>query len=435
MSPERSVPQEDSSIKEYQWPNHFRVLLYNIPHARTVSGRLVVRAGPRYEKVARVGVHHYIEHLLPSGTPRHPNYLSFFKFMAQKGIGPDFETNENQSAYSIKIKKENAQEVVPYLFDLIRNPRFYKKDRIREEKRINEEILEEVDDPDENIERIFAKEAWKFFPVGVGVLGKRESLSSVKRRAVVEQEFKKIYRPDNMVLVVVGNFSENEIVSQAGESFGKLVNHGPSRLDSYPAPVYTPNGRHVIIKPRDLEQVQVLLGFPIEKKIVEKNYYGLDLLSTMLGNSINFKLTETYGNAYELKRGSWLYSDFGAIFFSTAVRKKNVSFVVDSMVKEINNQTFDDDEISLMKNIQKTEYVLELEDTAKIAENVADIYLATGETPSIDGLEQKVDSIDPGAPKILYEKVIRKDNAILAMSGRMSKDDAPRFEQKLRFGR
>lgn len=436
MSAEIPVSQEKPFVREMKWPNGFTLLLHQASHARTITARLCVKAGPRFEKLSRVGSHHYIEHLLPSATQKHPNYLSLFTFLAHKGMEPDFETDFDQSAYSVKGKRGQTSEMVPYLFDLIKKPPFYKRDRVREERRVNEEILEYVDDPDEHIDDIFAREAWKFFPIGAGgILGKKETLSAVKRRSILEEEFKKVYRPDNMILFVVGDFNENEIVSQAGESFGKLVNEGPYRLDSYPTPVYMPNGKHVSIKYRDLEQVQVLLGFPIGKELLGKYSYEIDLLSTMLWKSVEFKLIEKYGKAYHLKSEPWLYSDFGALKFKVAVRKRNVSFAVDTIVKEIREQKFEENEILLMKDLQKTLYASDQEDTDSLARQIEEKYRLTGQAPSPEEMERKIDLVRPEILEYLHAEICKHDNAILAMLGRVSKDEAPRYEQKLQFGR
>ncbi|MBI4157854.1 insulinase family protein [Candidatus Woesebacteria bacterium] len=437
MSPEISRSQETPFIKEVTWPNGFKLLLHHIPHSRFVTGRLSVKAGPRYEKISRVGVHHYIEHLLPAGTPKHPNYLSLFTFLANKGMQPDWETNYDNSSYHLKTKKEYAGEIIPYLFDLTRKPRFYKKDRTRERKRVNEEILEYIDDPEEDIENIFMKKLFEFFPVGAGVLGKKDSLKRVEKRAILEQEHRAVYRPNNEVFVFVGDFVEKNIVDQVGQTFGKLRNPRSSlRLDAYPTPVYRPNGKHVVVKHRDdLKQVQVLLGFPIEKSLVEKYYYETALLHTMIWKSINFKLIEKYGTGYHLRGGAWLHSDFGTMFFKISVRKRNVPFVVETMVREINQQNFGQVEMSLMKNFEKGSSISDLDNTNNMAEYILNSYLSTGNALSIDGLEKRVDLIRPEDTKMLHRKIFTKDNAILALEGDVSRDEIPKYEQKLQFGR
>lgn len=435
MSPETGISQEAPFVTEKKWPNGFTLLLHHMPHARSVSGRLCVKAGPRYEKPHRVGAHHRIEHLLPDGTPKHKDFLSIYRYLTYAGMDYSFETAFNQSVYPVKATAEHALEIVPYHFDLIQKPRFYRKDRRRETKIINQEILEYVDDPDEHVQTLFEREAWKHFPIGDGgILGTKESLNSFRKKEI-EEEFKEFYRPDNMFLVIAGNFPEDEIIKQIDNTFGKLVNPGPSTLDKYPVPFYKPNGKHVVIENRDLEQVQIMLGFPIEKELVQKYFYELDLMGSMIGKSISFKLIHKLGKGYHANTMSWLYSDFGALTFDISVEKRSVPFVVDTMVREINTQKYDQEETALMKQYQITQYTLDLEDTRDVAEHIAESYIDTGKVPSLEQITAKVKDIDEKNLELLHTKIPKTENAILAMLGRMSKKDIPKYEQKLQFGR
>ncbi len=431
MSAEIPNSPERPFVTEKKWPNGFTLLLHHMPYSQLTAGRLALKAGPRYETPRRVGVHHYIEHLLADGTAKHPNFHSLFTHLSRIGMDYAYETDFDQSVYSLKTRKVDSSEIVPYFADLVERPRFYKKDRLREEKIVNGEILEYIDAPDEHVDDMFMVEAYKLFPVGTGILGKKESLALVKARKIVEQEFRKVYRPDNMVLALAGNFNEAEIIKQVDQTFGKLVNHGPSKLNSYPTPIYTPNGRHIVIKNRELEQVQVLLGFPIEKDLLEKHYYAIDLLALMVAKSIHFKLIEKYGKGYQTLTAPWIYSDFGAIRTKIAVKKRDVPFVIETMAREIREQRLDQEEISLIKDRQKGIYTRAFEGTAEIAEHMTESYFSTGKILSLEQLELKVDAVQEKTLRDLHEKIFTNENAILAMLGPISRKDAPKHQQKL----
>jgi zinc protease len=202
---------KDPALVHGSLPNGFQyVLMKNTTPKDRVSIHLNIFAGSVHETDEERGVAHFLEHMLFNGTEHFPpgELVTYFQ-----SIGMDFGADANASTsffhtvYDMDLPKGDPA----HLEDALLVIQDYAKGALLLEKEINRErgiILAEKQERDSVSYRSF-KESFAFelpgsilprrLPIGV------ESVIETADRKRLKAFYDRWYRPDNMVLVMVGD--------------------------------------------------------------------------------------------------------------------------------------------------------------------------------------------------------------------------------------
>jgi zinc protease len=209
-------------------PNGFQYILkHNSTPADQVNIHLNVFAGSMHETDEQQGVAHYLEHMLFNGSEHFKpgELIEYFQ-----SIGMDFGADANASTsffntvYDLSLPKGDTKHMDD-AFVVIQD---YAKGALLLESEIERErgiILAEKRERDSVSYRTF-KKSLKFelpgslfnkrFPIGI------DSVINTADRNLLKTYYEKWYRPDNMALVVVGNFDIKTIQPMIVDRFSSL---------------------------------------------------------------------------------------------------------------------------------------------------------------------------------------------------------------------
>lgn len=218
--------------------NGFRyILLPNKTPEKRVMVNLYVGVGSLNETDKQQGLAHFLEHMAFNGTKNYPgeSLVDFFKKMGMNfGGDTNAHTNFNETVYKLNLPEEK------YMNDAISIIADYAMNMTLSQSEIDKErgiILSEKRSRDSIDYRIFYQSFQfelpgnlisKRFPIGL-----EETINSVNRDDFLDF-YNTWYRPENMVLIVVGDINTKEwskSISKAFKSFkAKALNREKPEL-------------------------------------------------------------------------------------------------------------------------------------------------------------------------------------------------------------
>lgn len=282
-----------------------------------VSIAFAVRYGGINEMSDERGIAHFIEHLLYKGTKTR-TYRQISKEIEKKGGILNAFTEETATAFWCKIPSKHINIALDVLSDIVKNPLFNEKEIEKERKVIFEEMKLYHDSP-----RDYAFEKIQEFlyekPFAIPLIGTHETLNSIGRKKMTEK-FRQVYRPDNMILCVVGDCDFDGLVHFAEKRFGKKQK-GKKRT--------TPK-----IKKRNLTKIETRAGIDQANLVLafhsplstDKKTYATKILMNLMANGLSSRL------CHEIReKRNLAYSVFGSVQSS---RSFSYSYVFVGTMKE-----------------------------------------------------------------------------------------------------
>lgn len=273
---------------KYELDNGLTVILQPKPAAPVVACNVWVDAGSADEEPSEAGVAHIHEHMLFKGTERR-GVGEIAREVEASGGRINAFTSFDQTCYFVTLSSRFLDAGLDILSDAIQHSAFDPDELDRELEVIQEEIKRTKDTPSKMAGLKLFETAFSEHPYRNPIIGTEESVDSMTREDV-RGFFERHYVPDNMAVVVAGDFDSDEIRAKIDEYFGTIVREG-----TYEAPERTAEPPQEEIRTwseaRELRQTHLRISFHIPHATHE-DIPALDLLSAILG----------YGDASHLVR-------------------------------------------------------------------------------------------------------------------------------------
>ncbi len=207
-------------IRVTRLPNGLTVVTERMSRVETVSFGAYVGAGSRNETAAENGVSHFLEHMAFKGTTTR----------TAAGIAEEIEavggqinayTAREQTAYHVKVLKEDTALAVDIIGDILTHSTFEAQELERERGVILQEIGQANDTPDDIIFDHFQEVAYPAQPLGRSILGSEDGIRQMPR-ATLTGYMQQHYGAGNVVVSAAGNLDHDELVGLVSRSFADL---------------------------------------------------------------------------------------------------------------------------------------------------------------------------------------------------------------------
>ena len=203
----------------------YETFYHNLPngvqivHRKTLSPvvyvGIMVGAGTRHEQPNENGMAHYIEHCLFKGTE---HYTARQIINHIEGIGGEinaYTTKEETTFYAATLKN-HFRTTLHLLADMVLRPTFNKKETDKEVTVILDEIESYNDSPSELIYDDFENMIFEGSSLAMPILGTKKTLKRISKSPDYPLNWmSQHYRPERMVLFVLGNVSTKQVISAA----------------------------------------------------------------------------------------------------------------------------------------------------------------------------------------------------------------------------
>jgi len=216
--------------------NGLTILVREDHSAPIVTAQAWCRAGSITEgKQMGAGLSHVLEHMLFKGTTTR-GVAGIAQEIENKGGYINAYTSFEQTVYYINLPSENWQTSVDILADCVMNATIPEDELKKEKEVILREMAMNVDDPARRANRTLWATAYTTHPYRHPVIGYPDIYNRISHADVVAY-YKKMYVPNNLVFVVVGDITPAEVIAyirKLTKDF-KMGAIEPSNLPAEPA--------------------------------------------------------------------------------------------------------------------------------------------------------------------------------------------------------
>jgi zinc protease len=284
--------------------------------------KLLVRTGAAHEPGGREGLANLTAALLEEGTERRTSKeisdaIEFIGARYGASAGMDYTT------LSLKVLRKDLRKGFDIFSDVLLNPTFPEEEVARVKDLVKGSLRQREEDPSFLANRAFLKEVYGNHPYSRIVAGIPESVDAITRDDIASFH-SEYYVPNNCILAVVGNISEQDLNSLLNRYLGRWRGKPVPPLDV--APPERPS-KKVIAIDKDLTQANILVGhLGVERE--NPDYYALAVMNYILGGGgfssrLMSSIRDEMGLAYDVH--SFFSPGKVSGSFEVGVQTKNAS--------------------------------------------------------------------------------------------------------------
>lgn len=365
-------PRESAAVSDpiqvTRLPNGLTVVTERMDRVETVSFGAYVGTGSRSETAAENGVSHFLEHMAFKGTTTR-TAAQIAEEVEAVGGQINAYTAREQTAYYIKVLKENTPLAADIIGDILTHSTFETQELERERGVILQEIGQANDTPDDIIFDHFQEVAYPAQSLGRPILGSEDGIRQMTR-ATLTGYMQRHYGAGNTVIGAAGNLRHDQILDLVQRHFADLPTTVPPA--SEPATYHGGDFRQV----RDLDQVHVVLGFP-SIGFGHEDYYPTMLLSSLLGGGMSSRLfqeiREKRGLVYSIYSFNAPYKDGGLFGIYAGTGEEEVEELVPVTLEELRKvqSEVSEAELARARSQVKASVLMSLESTGARCEQLA----------------------------------------------------------------
>jgi predicted Zn-dependent peptidase len=404
-----AAPIED--IRDTRLANGVRIVSERMPEARSVSLGVWVGVGGRDEPAELAGASHFLEHLLFKGTPsRSARQIA----EAIDAVGGEMNafTNREHTAYYTRLPADRVDLGIEILGDVLTDPAFRPLEVDAERQVIVEEILMNLDVPEDHVHTLLAEALFPGHPLGREVLGTRETVEAATRDQIAAF-FRRWYLPRNLVVVAAGDLDHDRLVDRFAATLGGLEG-GEHPVRVRPDVAVAP----LAVLDDDTEQVHVTMGWRGVDHF-DDDRYALSVANQILGGGMSSRLfqqvREERGLCYSVYSWSSTYGDSGTagIYAGTGpARVGELLQVIDDEVAKLVASGVTEGELDVAKGYIAGSMVLGLEDSGSRMARLGRSLTARGEVLAVDEQLTRIQAVTADDVAAVASRVFGSQRAL-----------------------
>lgn len=386
--------------------NGLRIIGERIPHFRSVSVGFWVGSGSQYETPDEAGLSHFLEHMVFKGTQKRTT-RQIAEEMDKVGGQLNAFTSKECTCFYAKVVDEHLPLAMDVLSDLVTAPIFDPAELEKEKGVVIEEINMSADDPEDSVHELLMLANYGDQPVARPILGTEEKIAAYSSEDL-RAYWKKMYRPQNTVLALAGNYDWNTVVALAEKLLDKW---SPDAFESR-ACTTNPVPVTLLTKEKDIEQIHICLGFPA-LPIGDERSYELSLFNSVFGGAMSSrlfqKIREERGAAYTVYSYPNAYTDSGMLSVYAGTNPDAAEEVYGLLLgeaKKLASEGMTRDEFMMAREQLKAGYILGLESTSARMQSLGRRLLLLGNTRTETEVIDRVNAIDFDSTNALMHEIL-----------------------------
>jgi predicted Zn-dependent peptidase len=371
--------------------NGIRVVYQQVASTKIFHGGFFLDVGSRDESTTNQGIAHFWEHMAFKGT-RKRNYLNIISSLDAVGGELNAFTDKERIVFFASVRDEYAERAIDVLSDITFNSIFPNQQIEKERGVILEEMAMYLDNPDDSLHDEFEAVIYKNHPMGMNILGRRETIRSFKRN-----DFTSFYKnhidTKRIVFSCVGNLPVERIEKLVKKYFE--VKRASRKVERKKSVAYKPREKELF---RHVKQAKCAIGrdaYPM----LHENRIPFYMLVNMLGgpgmnSRLNLSLREKYGFVYSIDAHYVSYTDTGmfAVFFGTD--PKQLDKAIGLVNKELNKfceKALSSNQLLAAKEQIKGQLAMSEENNLSHMMMMGRSILNRGSVPSLEEIFQNID--------------------------------------------
>lgn len=315
--------------------NGLTVILEENHSAPVVAMQMWVKVGGADETDDESGLAHTLEHMIFKGTTKRDVGEIAIEI---ESMGGDINawTSYDQTVYHIVVASRFYKEGLDVLADAIQNSIFDPQELETEKMVVLEELKRSEDSPSRKLGKKLMGMAYTTHPYTRPVIGLKETVQSLDREKTFDF-YKRWYVPNNMTVVISGDFDNETFFPIVKEAFNDF-SRGPDPHLVQRAKEPVQEEMKTVFLSDDVQETHLEFAFHIPG-LNHKDVYAIDVLSTILGQGRSSRLYRKVKAEQELVRSISTYAmtpkDPGLFFISANLEAENLEKAFKASIEEL----------------------------------------------------------------------------------------------------
>jgi zinc protease len=430
--PPRPLPAREVKFPPYeirQLPNGMRVLTILQHEQPAITMRLLVGAGAAEDPQGKAGLAGLVANLLDQGTGTRSaqqiaDQIDTIGGALGTGSGSDL------SFANVVVMKDSFGPAMELLADVVHNPKFDAEEIDRQKQQAISSLQVSATDPDFVASTLFDRLVYGFHPYGLPGNGTPETLAGITREDL--QAFhRRYFVPNNMILAVVGDTTNEEAYAAAEKVFGSWPRAELTKAKPIEPP--PPTRRIVIIDKPDAVQTEIRVGqLAIPRS--HPDYLAWDLAVKILGgegaNRLHRVLRSERGLTYGASAETQAMKQAGDYVAETDTRTETTGEALRLAVDEfsrLQRNRVSERELGDAQAFLAGTFPLTIETPNDIATQVLNAVFYQLPVSEIGTFRERVQAVTPDDIQRVAQAYIRPDRLSIVLVG-----NAKAFVQQLR---
>lgn len=394
--------------------NGVRVVAERIDHVRSAAIGVWIGNGSRFESAEQNGISHFIEHMIFKGTEKRTARHIASMMDAMGGQSNAF-TTKDCTCYYMKVLDTHLHTAAELLADMFLCSSFADEDIELERGVVLEEIDMYEDTPEDVATEKLFEACYEGTALGRPILGTEETLARMDSKALHDY-VRKNYHPEDTVIALSGSFSDADL-DYICELFGEMQGSGRNQIE--PAR-YQPR---VVIRPKEIEQNHLCLGFP-GLPLLDDKRYAYQLMNAIIGGGMSSRLFQTVrernGMCYSIYSFPSSHVDTGMFSIYVGLGQEDeakAAKLICNVLRDFCAEGPTREELSRCREQLKSNLLMGLESTNARMHHLGRYELFTDHVVSSDELVAAYDAVTADQVRALANEVFRFDQASICAVG------------------
>ena len=406
--------------------NGFKVIVIPMQSSGLVAYYSVVRTGSRDEyEPGHSGFAHFFEHMMFRGTKKYPGSV-YDELVTEMGADANAYTSSDITCYHLKIASKDLEKVMELESDRFQNLWYTEQAFKTEAGAVHGEYLKSLASPFFALYEKLMDTAFDVHTYKHTTIGFREDIEAMPTMYGYSKTFfDRYYRPENVVLLIVGDVDPDETIELAKKYYGNWEKgYIPSKIPKEPE--QTAERRAEVS----------FNGKTLPILTVAYKSMAFDPASTematcyLMGNLIFGETSDIYKKlVLDEQRVQFLNADFTSnrdpnLLTITAMIKKeddirNVEREISRAIQHFQKHPVEEQPLTDLKNHLKYDFLMHLDTPGHVAGSLAGTIAKTGGIEAINQLYAGFERVTPedilkAAKKIL----VKQKRTVIVLKGR-----------------
>src|SRR5712692_7392833 len=329
-----------------------------------VSVQVFVRTGSIYEQeFLGSGISHFFEHIIHGGTTSTRSEEESRRILDAIGNSSNAYTTVDHTAYHINTTTEHWRTALELLADWMFHSQITPEEFEREKGVVQRELEQDLDNPEQMLAQTAMETRFQVHPARYPVIGYKELVQQVSRDDLLRY-YQRMYTPNNMLLVVVGDVQTPNALEYIRTTFEQ----GQRRpLPAISLPEEPPQlGKRTVVQEMTVSQATMSLSFRTVM-LTHPHLYPLDVLAYILANGNSTRLVrriqEEQQLVYAIQASSYTPAyAVGTMTVSAVLDPDQVPAAQEAILQEIyrlREELVSPEELAKAKKQKLADYVFE----------------------------------------------------------------------------
>ncbi|MBI3269977.1 MAG: insulinase family protein [Planctomycetes bacterium] len=293
------------------------------------------KAGAIHEnELLGCGMSHFVEHMLFKGTRRR-GVGQFARDIAAAGGDLNAYTHFDRTVFHVHVRSDFFDAALDALADVIQHSTFPPEETEKEQEVILNELKSYLDNPDRVAHYLFHETLYHVHPFRFPIGGLVDQFRRLSREDLVRY-YEKVYVPNNMLFVAVGDFRIPEALPKVRAAFE------PYARKPLP-PIYIPaeprqTAPRTAIREFRTRVAKLRIGWHTVA-ISHPDLFPLDVMASILGGGNASRLTRVLrdrkGLVFDIDAGNHTPNDPGYFYVAANLDAANVDAARAAVLEEV----------------------------------------------------------------------------------------------------